>query len=542
MTNTRATFIVLLIVFLAAILRLPFLDKYPNGFSQDEAIQGYTAYSILKTGKDEWGTFLPLIPRSFGDYKSPLYTYLTIPSVAIFGLNEFAVRLPSALAGIATVLLLFFLVRKLFGDDLIALLSAFFLAISPWHFQFSRSALEANLLPFFIILGFLLFVHGIEKSKFLMISFLIFGLSIYSYQSAKLFVPLFAVCLLVWVRKKLSFRLVSLLILTLTIFFIPILFSPGPRTLDVSIFKKEQLLAVNDQLESCLKFFPVEICRAFYNKATFSSTFFANNYLSYFSPSFLFTQNRPNVSFLNLPGTPLYYLFQLPLVLMGVYFILTKKNLKLPLFSWLLLGPLPAALTIGEMHVQRSVSFLPLFSILAALGVIFLHHKIKPQFQKFLTVLVTGVSLVSLLFITQKYFLETSSSPHETLHFGYKEAISYLETVKGNYDKIIFSKSSSEPQAFIAFYTKLDPKVYQSHAQDFLRYEKEGKTYLDQLATYSLGKYEFHDIDWARDKIIPDILMVGKPEEFPSNVSGLKTVHLPNGEIAFRIVESEVKR
>ncbi|MDP2861036.1 MAG: glycosyltransferase family 39 protein, partial [bacterium] len=133
-----------LIIFLAVITRVPFLDGFPNGFSGDEASQGYTAYSILKTGRDEWGEFLPLNPRSFGDFKPPLYTYLTVPSVGLFGLSEGAVRLPSAIIGILTVIIVYFLTREILGlgeffsekeRKAVSLLSAFLLAVSPWHIQ-----------------------------------------------------------------------------------------------------------------------------------------------------------------------------------------------------------------------------------------------------------------------------------------------------------------------------------------------------------------------------------------------------------------------
>ncbi|MCX6724630.1 MAG: glycosyltransferase family 39 protein, partial [Candidatus Shapirobacteria bacterium] len=147
--NKKVFLILFLIIFLAGLLRLPFLNRFPSGFSADEASLGYSAYSILKTGKDEWGERLPLNPRSFGEYKAPLYIYLTIPSIALFGLNETAVRLPSAVFGILAIVVVFLLTQELFGIVTISLLSAFFLAISPWHLVFSRAAIEANLMVFF---------------------------------------------------------------------------------------------------------------------------------------------------------------------------------------------------------------------------------------------------------------------------------------------------------------------------------------------------------------------------------------------------------
>src|SRR3989338_6436258 len=129
---------ILIILALAAFLRLYRLTDFPPGLYSDEASYGYNAYSILTTGRDEWGKFLPLTIQSFGDYKPPMTAYLTIPSIAVFGLNEFAVRFPSALIGILSILLIYLLTKEIFKSRSIALLVAALLAISPWHIHFSR--------------------------------------------------------------------------------------------------------------------------------------------------------------------------------------------------------------------------------------------------------------------------------------------------------------------------------------------------------------------------------------------------------------------
>ena len=105
----KIKFWLILIILLAAVLRFYKLGQVPSGFVNDEAAFGYNAYSLLKTGKDEFGKAWPIIFRSFGEGKLPVYVYLTVPSVAIFGLNEFAVRLPSALFGVLTVFMLYLL-------------------------------------------------------------------------------------------------------------------------------------------------------------------------------------------------------------------------------------------------------------------------------------------------------------------------------------------------------------------------------------------------------------------------------------------------
>src|SRR3990167_850869 len=98
------------IFILAILLRFIWLDKIPTSLYSDEADQGYNAYSIMKTGKDEHGVFLPVSLRSFGDWKPPLPSYLMIPTIAVFGLNAWGVRLTTAILGILSLVLAYQLV------------------------------------------------------------------------------------------------------------------------------------------------------------------------------------------------------------------------------------------------------------------------------------------------------------------------------------------------------------------------------------------------------------------------------------------------
>src|SRR3989338_344065 len=92
----KFNWILIPVILLAAVLRFYQLGQNPPSLDWDETAHGYNAYSILKTGRDEYGYKFPLYFRSFDDYKPPIYTYLVVPAVAIFGLNDFAVRFPSA--------------------------------------------------------------------------------------------------------------------------------------------------------------------------------------------------------------------------------------------------------------------------------------------------------------------------------------------------------------------------------------------------------------------------------------------------------------
>src|SRR3989344_1223720 len=97
MLRNPSRYVLFLIILLAFFLRIYKLGSVPPSLYWDEASLGYNAYSILKTARDEHGKFLPLTNfAAFGDYKPPGYIYAAVPSIAIFGLNEFAIRFPSA--------------------------------------------------------------------------------------------------------------------------------------------------------------------------------------------------------------------------------------------------------------------------------------------------------------------------------------------------------------------------------------------------------------------------------------------------------------
>ncbi len=208
--------IVIGILVLATALRFWQLGATPPSPDWDEAALGYNAYSVLKTGRDEYGTFLPLTLRSFDDYKPPLYMYLTVPSVAAFGLSVWSTRLPSAVMGVLAVLGTYLLVSELIALDAkknkytqyLPAIVAFLLAISPWHIQFSRIAFEANVGVTINIWAFVCFFKSLKKPWYLLGGAFLSGLGLYAYHSERIFLPLMVILLgtlfwkTLWTHKK----------------------------------------------------------------------------------------------------------------------------------------------------------------------------------------------------------------------------------------------------------------------------------------------------------------------------------------------------
>src|SRR3989344_2155760 len=224
------------IILLAVILRFWQLQDVPPSMTWDEVAWGYNAYSLGIDGRDEFGKFLPLTYlESFGDFKPPAYAYLSVLPVKILGLNEFSTRFASAFFGVLTVILTYFLVRKIFprvGPSL-ALLSAGLLAISPWHILLSRAAFEANVATFFIVLGVYLFLYAKNKKWFLVLSIISFVISMYTFNTARIVAPLLVLGLVFFNRKYLLSKarsqfLVSVIVGSL-IFFPLFLFLMTPQ-------------------------------------------------------------------------------------------------------------------------------------------------------------------------------------------------------------------------------------------------------------------------------------------------------------------------
>ncbi|MBI3397093.1 glycosyltransferase family 39 protein [Candidatus Woesebacteria bacterium] len=552
------------IVLLGLVLRLTSLDKFPTGFTPDEASFGYDAYSIIHTGKDQWGVFLPLQLRSFGDFKMPLYSYLAIPTIAVLGLNELAVRLPNALIGSLAVLVVFFLSKELFEDRKIAYLASLSLATSPWHIALSRGAFEANLTTFFLPLGILAFLMGMRDLRWLLISSISFGLNIFSYHTARFLTPLIILTLVFLYKDRILilfsnsktkvFATVSVVIITLFLVVSAALFlvSGTSRNSDIAIFNPtDKWHSVSErQYQAILQGFPETFEKIFANKPLFVFRQFLSSYLSYFSPQFLTTQGAGEGTYGMIPGRGVLYLIESIFLLVGLISIIHKQSFKrkniIFLLIWILISPLPAAFAKGQGYAANRVAFMiPAIQLLLALGGIVLYENILSKVKsatliKILPYAYLAILVFSLVFFLEDYILHSPIVNSGAMLYGRKEAILYVSGISTNYQKIVISRTLSEPHIYLAFYNQIDPAEFQSQSHSWLIYEKENKNFVDQLGTYSLGKYTFEDINY-QSRTGKGVLLVGKPEEFPDNIKSLKTVYYPNGAKDLLIVDPTLK-
>ena len=544
----------LLIVLLAIALRFAGIEKVPPALNWDEISHGYNAYSILKTGKDEWGAVLPTIFRAYGDYKLPVYIYLTALSEAIFGLTALAVRLPGVLAGIVTVVFTYFLARKLFNPK-VALLSSLLVAIEPWSLFLSRGAFEANLALALILPGFYFFLKGLKESKYLVLATFLLGLSVWTYNSARIFVPLMIAATkilywkdlrVLWKKAKVHLFFTSMVAI---IFFVPMFWQLiGPagqaRYGKVAIIDEGAIAQINDS-RALSKYSP-SISRIIYNKGTYFGSRFVKNYFSHFSLDFLASRGGTHYQF-SLPGHGLIYGVNIVFFLVGLIWLLkSRKKESFFVLAWLLLSPIPSSLTREAPHVLRAITMLPVPMLITAIG--FSSFLDWARKRKFSQKVATIIYLVVLFLFTEgyltQYFENYPKDYSWSWQYGYQDVVGYAKEVYGDYDKIVVTKKYGEPHEFFLFFWPWEPEMYRNDP-NLIRFEQSDWFWVDRF-----DKFYFVN-DWEiplRGETMESIklesggelktnksLLVTTFNRLPDNAKELKVIEFIDGRVAFII-------
>lgn len=550
--SNKTCFLLILIVILAATIRLIWLDKYPSSLYSDEIDQGYNAYSLMLTGKDEHGVYMPVSLRSFGDWKPPLPSYFMIPFIRLIGLSEVSVRMPSALLGIITIILIFFLTMELFSDQekrtKIALLSSFFLSISPWDILQSRAAMLVVTGLFFLVFGVYLFMKGLKNSKLLYLRELSFALSIYSYYGLRVVIPVILITLLFSFKKRLLgtlthkdflglFILGCILLLPLLISFIKqpdVIFG---RAKTVSIFYDQGINLRKWELitQDGINANPL-ITRLFHNNFYMYGRNILQRFLSHFDGRYLFMIGDtsqpfqiPNMGILNFTD-----LFFIPLGLLVIF----KKNYasRWLIFCWIIAGILPSAFTFVTPSSNRTFNAIVIYSILVAVGTFY--------FARILSKRLLGIFVISLLYslsfgyFLNQYFVELPINHADWWNYGWKQVVEMVKNKEDKYNNIIVPDVNGMPYIYFLFYEKYSPEEFQKRAI---------KTYIADRFGYEhvegFGKYLFpNEFDWnfiKKNSLDKHALYIVPEDLAKSDTNYINAIYYPNGKIAFKIFAYE---
>lgn len=540
----------LLIILLAAFLRFYHLNQIPPSLDWDEAALGYNAYSVLKTGRDEYGQFLPLVFKSFGDYKPGLYIYLTVPSVALFGLNEWAVRLPNALFGILTVWLVYQLIMIWLKKKPLALLAALTLALSPWHLHFSRGAWEANVALFFILAAIVCFLKAFKKGEWLYLSALSFGVAVLTYQGGKLMVPLvvFGLMISFWKsikklpQKSLFSAVLILFVISLPIL-LPIVTGGGGRLQVMSLFSYHRPIEEINLISQQGGINPQSLTfKLFHSENLAFLRGILGRYFNYFSGKFLFfegdwSNQRHSVPYAGV----LYYLDFLFLVSGVIYLAKTKIKNKNFIWYWLLISPLPAALSRDAIQAVRSLNMVLPLTIILGCGLYQVCLWLKEQKK---VIFFTGCFILSFvyswcfIYYLDQYYIHYPYKSSQYWQYGYKEVVNKIYPIRNNYSRIVFTQKYGQPYIYWLFYTQYNPRDYQTQAHLI------ENPYGDVGKVEKIDKIEFRNLYWPSDRGLKKTLFIGDQYELPledidfDQARIIDEIKFLDGNVAFRIVET----
>ena len=535
----------LLIFLLAGIIRFWQLNAVPQHLTQDEVAVGWNAYSILKTGRDEWGASWPLQFRSVGDYKQPVLIYLTAISESIVGVNEWATRLPVAIFSALTLAVIYFWTKEIvtvkyrhWGPVWAVLLWT----LSPWHIVFSRSGFEAVVALFFVSVLLLAWAKWIRSPLFTWIWLIIIssGLAVATYHSAKVYVPVINLGFLWLYRDRLrqffgarSWRQpafwASMAVFGLLAYFLLSRFYFG------SALIRGQMTFLKNDFDYQRALLPaIESIRGFSLAKVFLLVgFWYKRLLDYLDPSWWLADGL-GLALPNVPAQGVIYPLEFFFLLLGGAVWLSPKLLELvidkkfkpgAMLGWLLFcGFLPATLANNAKHALRSLQALPVIYLLILLGGLATWHKLKTGRTKTLFLVLVLLGYVwGIVRLGDNYLIHYPIQLSETRHYPWAEAAKIVTQLAGDFDEVIVDPrfgtqgpyAVGVPHYYFLFYSQFDPQQYQLGADR-------------DVGAIDYSKFKFRQINWQDElERHRHKLYVGSPWSFL-----LKTI--PEDKIVWR--------
>ena len=540
----RRNYIILIfIVIIAAVFRLYRLSDVPPGVNRDEASIGFTAFSLAQTGRDEYGKFLPVSFQSFGDWKLPFYIYTDIPFVKTFGESELAVRLPSALSGIASVALLYFLTLSLFGSEPLALISAAVLAVMPWHIHISRVESESNVAILMMLIGSLLFLSAIRKKSVLRLveAAVLFSATYYTYHGNHIYTSLLLVGMFViYFRDIIRMQRwwIALCvggILTAVILSATLLGADRTKISGISIFGDPTVVHNKIELPRLLYAHSQSLyVRLIYNRVTFAAETVWSNYLKAYGPQFLFISGGTNHAH-NIQGFGNLYPLEAPFLLLGVAWLIANRKKKSAQFIlwWIIIGGIPAAITKDAPHSNREFAIVPVLALAVSAGVLWVYTEVR--WKKLFVAFLGALYLVSIALYLNQYYVHFAKTEAASWGYAYKKLTPILFSPAYKNDRVIMTHPEASPYIYLLFYSSYSPALYQTEVK---RYPITSDGFRN---VSGFGRFSFRPINWQTDPDTPHTLLVTSPDEIPGALSSkiIATVRLPDNTPQFVVVDTD---
>lgn len=437
----------LIIIFVACFVRSIYLDKIPASLNYDEASIGYEAYSLTKYGIDRNGFSFPIHFISWGSGQNVLYAYILIPFIKILGLTTFSVRLPMLIISCLSLIVAYYLFKEIFKDKIMIPMLLF--AIIPWHFMKSRWALESNIFPDIILFSIYLLTkfHNTKNKKYLYINTIILGISLYSYGTSYVFVPIYFILNYAYLlyKKLISTKTFIVNLLIIFVIAIPLL-----------IFVYINLFKVN-----YIKIFNMTIPRLYFNRfedvtIIKNSNFFQKGINNLLGNIKLVFNQYDNNKLNSINGIGVYYTISIPLIFIGLYEII--KNTKTNSLYFIILSGIISSLIImflvkPEIHRINCIWYFLIIIII--LGVV----QIK-KYNYGIYVIIIISYLILFLYFTKVYYNNFNQISKKSTNESYVDCLTFIKENKLDNKKIIISNEINLPYIYYLFVFKENPKTY----------------------------------------------------------------------------------
>jgi hypothetical protein len=519
------TLLLILIVIFAAFIRLYHINTLPPSLFYDEVDAGYQAMVFNQNQSDYYGNKFPINFHSFGDYRTSLQIYSVALSERLTHNPELSIRLPSAVFGILSVIIIFFITKSI--------IPSFLLAIFPWAIHYSRIGFEVSGMIMVLLTGIYFWQKYLNTSKFkyLLSAIFFFCLSPYFYSTANLFFPIIAILvLIIWHRNILKINIKRIIICLLfgVLLLTPLITTTlggksGFRFSYIGIFTMPHREQVTNQLryEDILLNHSGQIgvktpliSQILHNKYQLVLQKFTSNYFLSFSTDFLFLTGDNNTR-QGFGGHGLLYLIDAPLLLIGLFFYFKKRDKIGTLFlGMLLLAPVPFALTRDSTsaHATRLILMLPSIIYFVYLGI--KNIQLKYPLSIYLIILLYGCSFFNFWHYYNHHYPQESA---RYWNMSMKEAV--IATAPYSENTLVFSDSYLSFVSFFLFYHPyiLNP---QSSLADHLK-PITNNSFSGQVLD---NKYYFGHINWTNlSSFPPDTIYV-----IPSSESTIGSFQIIN--------------
>ncbi len=490
-TDRYLNLAVFVIMIVGAAVRLWKFGIIPAGFNQDGAMGAVDALALAHYGTDRFGMWLPVHFTAWGfGQMSVLLSYLSVPFIALFGLNRFTARIAVLLVSLLALWVIYALSRLAFGQKA-ALIILAFSAVNPWHIMQSRWALDSNIFPHFLLFSVYFLYLGLKRKKiYLFISMIFFGLTMYSYGIAWYSIPLFLLITSIYLlkTKRLNFKETGLLAFTYLLVAWPIF-----GVMIINVFKLPTIVTPF----GTIPYFPE-------STRVSDLLFFSPDFFRQLLSNIVYTVNtailqKPDLPWNTIPQFGIIYLFSMPFFIIGLIRVIKTlksnrdnedKIFPAIILIWLAVTVI-SGIIINNVNVSRiNIIVYPLI-ILAALGIDQIIRKIK-----LFGLAVLLIYMIAFLSFGASYFGQHSKVIAEAFYEGFGEALDYVQDM--DYDRIYVTNWTLTENSYWAsepltlFHHEIDALYFQGKAD---ARSKDGRLLLPYKERYKYVSFADFDID-----------------------------------------------